>query len=103
MNNAGTSYGSDVSFCTQCGTAAARFGASGYGSLQAAATAAAGGGTIIANATTFGATVFENSGPVTLHGGYDCGFSSVESVSTVSGSITIRGTASVTIDNVVIQ
>jgi hypothetical protein len=57
-----------------------------------------------ANAALFAEAVeFTNVFNKTLRGGYDCSFVSITGMTTPDGSLTIKGTASLTIENFVIR
>lgn len=107
-NNGGTAYGNDLSFFTNCASSGARVGTGTYGTLQAAANAAAtiGGSLIMANAASFtepSVVISPSLGGMTLYGGYDCIFLTVQGMTTLIGSMTVQGLGSITIENVAIR
>jgi hypothetical protein len=74
-----------------------------YTSLSAAYTAAETGQTLLTQAVTFaGPFTFSDNIIVKLKGGYNCGFSSVTGVTTISDSLTIGG-GTVEVDNIIIK
>jgi len=108
---AGISYGGDMTFTTlSCTSGDVRIGVTTYPTVSAAVTAAVNGDTIEVKALDFNEDLlFQGAGTVTLKGGFDCAFFSNSGYTTVSGpggaggSVTIAGTGTVVIGNVVVR
>lgn len=100
-NTAGTGYGDNVYFTTPCPDYVAKIGTSGYGTLQNAINNALGTVEIRAVAKEL-TEVLSISGDkaLTLRGGYDCVCTEVTGFTTVHGSLTIGGNASVVASNI---
>jgi subtilisin family serine protease len=101
----GRAYGSDVSFITSsCSPGAIKIGGMPFGTIQAAIDSAANGDVIQVKTANFVEDLsFTGAGTVTLKGGYDCAFVSNTNFTTVSGKITIAGTRTLIIENIVVQ
>jgi hypothetical protein len=102
-NSPGTGFGSDIVFCTFCPSGAVRIEGTPYMGIQDAIMHTLPGGVIKSNVAVFSEDLtFSNSEAITLQGGYDCNFDATPGVSTVN-SISIQGTSSVTLANLVIR
>jgi hypothetical protein len=100
-NGGGTFYGDDISFTTNLCTSDVQRGGT-YGTIQEAITSGS-GAEITAVARVFPeALLFTNSSALALNGGYACGFGSASGITTVHGTITIAGSAAVTLGNVAV-
>ena len=87
----------------QC-PATVKVGATPYGSVQAALDAAGDGSEITATAYVFTEDLqFSQSGTVTLKGGYNCAFTQNPGYTTISGSVTVSGTGTLILENVVFR
>lgn len=102
-NSAGTAYGNNVSFNTLCPGYVARTGTTPYDTLQGAVNAVVGTVEIRAVAGVRSEELnISGSRTVTLLGGYDCVCGAVTGITTVHGSITIGGSAVVTMNNIAV-
>jgi hypothetical protein len=101
-NSYGTSYGDELSFFTNCSTSTVMRGLFPYSSIQAAINVHD-ESLMKANAALFVEDVEFTNLHRTLRGGYDCSFITVKGMTTIQGSLTIKGTASLTIENFVIR
>jgi hypothetical protein len=91
-----------------CGGGAVRVHSSSqntlYGGLQQAYGGASSGDTIQAASGTFNENLIcDASTSITFSGGFDCSFSTNTGVTTIRGSVTIAGQATVTFDNFAIE
>jgi hypothetical protein len=99
-NSAGTAYGEDISFTTNLCAIDVQRGGTSYGTIQEALGGS--GPEIRAVARLFQENLsFTNNSDLTLNGGYGCG-GSISGVSTVHGTITVAGSAAVTLSNVAV-
>lgn len=107
----GKSYGGDKTF-TPCPPEQIRTNATPFfGSIQSAITGVGDSNAVVqVKALNFAEDlVFQGAGTVTLEGGYDCafvsktGFTALTGPGGTGGAITISGTGSVTLENIVIQ
>jgi photosystem II stability/assembly factor-like uncharacterized protein len=103
-NAGGTGYGDDDYFTTPCPSEVARIGATGYDTLQGAIDSVDGAAEIraVTKVLTEVLTISGNK-TITLLGGYDCICTALTGMTTVHGSITVSGSAAVTMSNVVVQ
>jgi hypothetical protein len=107
----GIAIGGDMTFTPSCSPEAIKIGETPYASIQSAITGTADSDALIqVKAGDFTENlIFGGEGTITLKGGYDCafvsnpGFSNVTGVNGAGGSITIRGTGTVILENIVIQ
>jgi C1A family cysteine protease len=75
-----------------------------YDTIPTAYAAASTGQTLLMQEETFVENIsLTRSIAITLSGGYNCEYSSVTGSTTVNGSVTIGGTGSVTVDNLIIK
>ena len=92
---------------TSCDYPLIRIGTNTYGTIQQAIEAidnAIDGGVIDVNVYDYVEDIqFDNNGPVTLQGGYDCDLSTVVDYTEIDGSVTIQGSGPVTIDSIIIN
>jgi hypothetical protein len=99
----GTSYGSDIAFFSFCWSPAIEIGSTPYATINQAIINTISGDIIEINTAQFTEDLsFSQSGNVTLQGGYDCVFNTTPSMSIVR-SVTIAGTGSVALANIIIQ
>jgi hypothetical protein len=102
-NSAGTGYGDNVSFNTLCPSYVAKIGSAPYDSLPEAIDSVVGAAEIRAVAgERQGALTISGNKSITLLGGYDCVCDVVIGVTTVRGSLTVGGSASVAVSNVAV-
>lgn len=103
-NTAGTAYGDGLYFTTPCPSEVARIGTTGYGTLQEAIDGAGTTAEIRGRAMMLPEDLLiSGNRTMALLGGYDCVFTTVIGVTTVHGTITIGGSAAITLGNVLIQ
>jgi hypothetical protein len=82
----------------------ARVGATPYASLQEAMDAAGNGSEISATVHLFSEDLlFSQTGRVTFKGGYDCAFSQSPGYTTIKGKVTVSGTGTLIVENVIIS
>ena len=107
----GKSYGIDMTFKPSCAPDSIKIGGTPYNSILLAITAAADSDALIqAKAGDFTEDLlFEGAGTVALEGGYDCAFVSKTGFTTLTGpggtggSITIVGSGTVILENIIVQ
>lgn len=107
----GNAIGGDITFTPSCSPEAIKIGGTPYALIQSAITVTADSDALIqVKAGDFTENlIFEGAGTITLEGGYDCafvsnpGFTNVTGVNGAGGSITISGTGTVILENIVIQ
>jgi hypothetical protein len=100
-NSAGTAYGEDISFTTNLCPVDVMMVGTPYMTLQEAVNG--GGGEVAAVARVFRENIlFSCDGALTIHGGYNCELNADNGVTTINGTMTIAGTAAVTLGNVAV-
>jgi subtilisin family serine protease len=102
----GLAYGGDMTFTTSCSPEEVRTGGNPYPSIQSAIDAAADADAAMIQVKTgdFAEDLsFSGTGTMTLKGGYDCAFVSNPDFTAVTGSITVKGTGTVILENIVVQ
>ena len=102
---AGRAYGRDMTFDTAlCSPGAITIGSTVYSSIQSAIGSASNNDVIKVKAANFVEDLsFAGAGTVTLKGGYDCAFISNPDFTTVTGVVTVAGTRTVILENIVVQ
>ena len=87
----------------QC-PATVKVGATPYGTVQAAMDAAGDGSEITSTAYLFTENLqFTQPGTVTLKGGYNCAFTQNTGYTTINGGLTVSGTGTLILENVIIR
>ncbi len=101
----GVAYGGDMTFMTSCSSGEIRLGGTIFRTIQQAVTAAGDGNALIEVKTGdfTDDLIFTGAGTVALKGGYDCAFVSNAGFTTLTGSITILGSGTVVIENIIVK
>jgi len=87
----------------QCPTTV-RIDATPYGTVQAALDAAGDGAEITSTAYVFTEDLqFSQAGTVTFRGGYNCAFSQNTGYPTIKGSVTVNGTGTLRLGNIIVR